>query len=308
MTERLRVGTRGSPLALAQTEEALARLRPLHPDVEFETVEIRTHGDEGYRDDLGTPLDGKRAFTKRIEEALHDRSVEFAVHSLKDVPTDLDPALELATIPARADPRDVLLANDGLTLQHLPAGVKVGTSSLRRKAQLLAEWPKLEIVELHGNVGTRLRKLDAGQFEAVVVAAAGLSRLGAGDRRPQPFPPEVLTPAPGQGALGLECRASDVHVRTILRSIEDPAARTEVEAERALSARLGGGCNVPFGALAVHEDGGLQLRAVVASPDGRRIVRAVAQAPAGDSARVVDTVGQRLLDGGAEDILREAGA
>lgn len=308
MTERLRVGTRGSPLALAQTEEALARLRPHHPDIAFETVEIRTHGDEGYPDDLGTPLDGKRAFTKRIEEALHDGAVDFAVHSLKDVPTDLDPALELAAIPPRADPRDVLLANDGLTMQHMPAGAKVGTSSLRRRAQLLAEWPKLEIIELHGNVGTRLRKLDAGQFEGVVVAAAGLTRLGLGDRRPQPFAPEVLTPAPGQGALALECRSSDERICKILQSIDDPSARSEVEAERALSARLGGGCNVPFGALAVHEDGAVNLRAVVASPDGRRIVRAMAQVPAGDWHHAVDAVAARLRDGGAEEILREAPA
>lgn len=306
MTERLRVGTRGSPLALAQTEEALARLRPLHPDLAFESVEIRTHGDEGYRDDLGTPLDGKRAFTKRIEEALHDGAVDFAVHSLKDVPTDLDPVLELAAIPPRADPRDVLLANDGLSVQRMPPGAKIGTSSLRRKAQLLAEWPKLEIVELHGNVGTRLRKLDAGQFEGVVVAAAGLERLGVGDRRPQPFAPEVLTPAPGQGALALECRASDARVRAILRSVDDPSARIEVEAERALSAQLGGGCNVPFGALAVHEEGAVNLRAVVASPDGRRIVRAMAQAPADAWGRTVDTVAARLREGGAEEILREA--
>ncbi len=306
MTERLRVGTRGSPLALAQTEEALARLRPLHPDLMFETVEIRTHGDEGYRDDLGTPLDGKQAFTKRIEEALHDGAVEFAVHSLKDVPTALDPALELAAIPPRADPRDVLLANDGLTMQHMPAGAKVGTSSLRRKAQLLAEWPRLAIVELHGNVGTRLRKLDAGEFDGVVVAAAGLNRLGAGNRRPQPFAPEVLTPAPGQGALALECRASDAGIVTILRSIDDPSARLEVEAERALSAELGGGCNVPFGALASYEEGAMALRAVVASPDGRRIVRSMAQAPADGWRQTVDAVATRLREGGAEDILREA--
>ncbi len=306
MTETLRVGTRGSPLALAQTEEALARLRPLHPDLAFETVEIRTHGDEGYRDDLGTPLDGKRAFTKRIEEALHDGAVDFAVHSLKDVPTDLDPALELAAVPARADPRDVLLANDGLTMQRMPPGAKVGTSSLRRRAQLLAEWPRLEIVELHGNVGTRLRKLDAGMFEGVVVAAAGLNRLGVGERRPQPFAPEVLTPAPGQGALALECRVSDVPTRTILRSVEDASARREVEAERAVSARLGGGCNVPFGALATHEDGALQLRAVVASPDGRRIVRAMAHAPADQWRPIVEAVEMRLREGGAEAILREA--
>lgn len=306
MTERLRVGTRGSPLALAQTEEALARLRSLHPGAVFETVEVRTHGDEGYREDLGTPLDGKRAFTKRIEEALLDGRVDFAVHSLKDVPTDLDPRLEIAAVPARADPRDVLVANDGLTLQRMPPGAKVGTSSLRRKAQLLAEWPTLEIVELHGNVGTRLRRLDAKQLDAVVVAAAGLDRLGLRERRPQPVPPDILTPAPGQGALALECRSSDARVHAVLQSVEDPAARAEVEAERALSARLGGGCNVPFGALASREEGSLGLRAVVASPDGRRVVRAMAQAPADAWRGTVDRVAERLMEGGADEILREA--
>lgn len=306
MTDTLKVGTRGSPLALAQTEEALARLRSLHPGVAFETVEIRTHGDEGYRDDLGTPMDGKRAFTRLIEEALRDGRVDFAVHSLKDVPTDVDPGLEIAAVPGRADPRDVLLANDGLSLQHMPAGSRIGTSSLRRRAQLLAEWPKLEIVDLHGNIGTRLRKLDAKQFTGVVVAAAGLRRLGVEDRTPLPFPPEILTPAPGQGALALECRTSDASVRHLLHAADDPTARMEVDAERSLSAMLGGGCNVPFGALATLSEGALALRAVVASPDGRRIVRAVAQAPA-DAWR--DTVGRaeaRLKEGGADEILREA--
>ncbi len=308
MTERLRVGTRASPLALAQTGEVLARLRAVHPDVPFETVEIRTQGDEGYREDLGTPVDGKRAFTKRIEEALVEGTVDFAVHSLKDVPTDLDARLEIAAVPSRADPRDVLVANDGLSLHRMPPGARVGTSSLRRKAQLLAEWPKLEVVELHGNVGTRLRRLDAGQFDGVVVAAAGLNRLGVGDHRPQPLPPEILTPAPGQGALALECRASDPSVRILLQSIQDPSARAETEAERALSARLGGGCNVPFGALATLAEGSLALRAVVASPDGRRIVRAIAEAPANAWRDTVETVAQRLVEGGADEILREASA
>ncbi len=308
MTAPLRVGTRGSPLALAQTEEALARLRAAHPDLAFETVEIQTHGDEEYREDLGTPLDGKRAFTKRIEEALLDGRVDFAVHSLKDVPADLDPALEIAAVPERADPRDVLVANDGLSLHHMPPGARIGTSSLRRKAQLLAEWPRLEIVELHGNVGTRLRRLDAKAFDGVVVAAAGLGRLGVGDRRPVPLPPEVLTPAPGQGALALECRASNATIHDLLRSIEDRTARAETDAERALSARLGGGCNVPFGALATLEQGFLTLRAVVASPDGRRIARAAAQAPAESHRETVDRVAARLLESGAEEILREAAA
>lgn len=305
MTEPLRVGTRGSPLALAQTEEALARLRAAHPELTFETVEIQTHGDEDYRADPGTPLDGKRAFTKRIEESLLEGRVDFAVHSFKDVPTDLDPALTVAAVPPRADPRDALVARDGLSVQRMPPGARIGTSSLRRRAQLLAEWPRLEVVELHGNVGTRLRKLDAKAFDGVVVAAAGLSRLGIADRRPQPLAPEILTPAPGQGALALECRASDTSVRNLLRSIEDRTARVETDAERALSARLGGGCNVPFGALATRAEGSLTLRAVVASPDGRRIVRAVAQAPAESGTETVDRVAARLRERGAEEILRE---
>ncbi len=306
MTDRLRVGTRDSPLALAQTEEALAQLRRAHADLEFETVEIRTQGDEGYREDLGTPLDGKRAFTKRIEEALRDGRVDLAVHSLKDVPTELVPGLEIAAVLPRADPRDVLVANGSHNLTHLPPGTRVGTSSLRRKAQLLAEWPKLQIVELHGNVGTRLRRLDAQEYDAVVVAAAGLSRLGMGDRKPQPIDPSVLTPAPGQGALALESRSSDAHVHALLQAVDDPASRAATDAERSLSARLGGGCNVPFGALATLEEGTLLLRAVVASPDGRRIVRALRQAPAAEAPATVDAVAARLLEGGADEILREA--
>ncbi len=308
MTARLRVGTRGSPLALAQTEEAIARLRSLHPDSTFTPVPLQTHGDEGYQDDLGTPEDGKRAFTKRIEEALLASEVDFAVHSLKDVPTELGAGLVLAAVPARADPRDVLLAHDGLTPQTMPPGATVGTSSLRRKAQLLAEWPTLHVVDLHGNVGTRLRKLDAKQFDAVVLASAGLERLRVGDRHPHPLAPDILTPAPGQGALALECRSSDAGLRALLASADDPAAHRETEAERALSARLGAGCNTPFGALGRLGDGTFSLQAVVASPDGRRVVRARAQVPAAEWEGTVDTVATRLLDGGAAEILREAGA
>ena len=303
MTERIRVGTRGSPLARAQTEEALRRLREAHPGLAFETVEIRTHGDEGYREDLGTGMDGKRAFTKRIEEALRDGRIDFAVHSLKDVPTEPVAGLEIAAVPARADPRDVLVAGDGVSLDRLPPGLRVGTSSLRRRAQLLAEWPSLRIIELHGNVGTRLHRLDANDFDAVVVAAAGIERLGLSGRRPQPIDPELVTPAPGQGALALEARSSDESVRDLLRRIEDPIARRETDAERALSARLGGGCNVPFGALASAEGARLRLRAVIASPDGRRVVRASVGGPASQVARTVDAVAAQLLEGGGQEIL-----
>ncbi len=306
MSDAWRVGTRGSPLARAQTEEALARLRALHPDATFEIVDIRTHGDEGYREDLGTGLEGKRAFTKRIDEALLDGSIDFAVHSLKDVPTEPVPGLEIAAVPSRADSRDVLVANDGLGLPNLQEGARVGTSSLRRRAQLLAEWPKLQVVELRGNLGTRLRRLDAKDFDAVVVAAAGLERLDLRDRRPQFLSPDIVTPAPGQGALALECRAKDQETRTLLRSVDDAAAHCATDAERTLSARMGGGCNVPFGALATLEDGALRLRGVVASADGRRIVRALAQAPAEEWRETVNAVAARLHEGGGDEILQEA--
>lgn len=305
MTERLRVGTRGSPLALAQTEEALRRLREAHPDLVFETVEIQTHGDEGYGQDLGTTLDGKQAFTKRIDEALRDGKIDFAVHSLKDVPTDPVPGVRVAAVPVRADPRDVLVAKGGVTLAGLRPEMRIGTSSLRRKAQLLAEWPLLRIVDLHGNVGTRLRRLDSEEFDGVVLAAAGIERLGLGGRRPWPIDPDRVTPAPGQGALAIEARTSDARIGSLLKPVDDPRARQETDAERALSARLGGGCNVPFGALATQVEGRLRLRAVVASSDGRKIVRATVEAPVSESARTVDAVAARLLEGGADEILKE---
>ncbi len=307
MSDALRVGTRRSPLALAQTELALARLRQAHPDVPFESVEIQTHGDEDYRRDLDTPLDGKRAFTKRIDDALLRGEIDVAVHSLKDVPATLTPGLRIAAILTRADPRDAFVANDALSLGYLPRGTRIGTSSLRRRAQLLAEWPLLDVIELRGNVGTRLRRLEAKDFDAIVVAAAGLERLHVTERRVQPISPGIVTPAPGQGALALECRDSDAGTLDLLRSIEDPIARRATDAERMLSARLGGGCNVPFGALATIQEGSLHLQAVVASADGRRVIRAEAQGPAETWEATVDAVGARLLEGGAKEILKETG-
>lgn len=305
MSRAWRVGTRGSPLALAQTEEVLARLRAGQPGIRVEPVVIKTHGDEGYPRDLGTPLDGKRAFTKRIEDALLAGEIDFAVHSLKDLPADLVEGLVVAAVPPRADPRDVLIARDGLSLDHLPAGTRIGTSSLRRRAQLLARWPGLAIADLRGNVGTRLRKLDAKDFDAVVLAAAGLARLHVRGRSMEAVPPDVLTPAPGQGALAVEAREDDATVRRLLETIEDPAARTATEAERALSRRLGGSCNVPFGALATVDGSTLTLRAVVASPDGRRIVRSTTSGSARDWEEAVGRSAGTLLDGGAKEILRE---
>ncbi len=305
MSRRLRVGTRGSPLALAQAEEVASRLARMHPDIALGTVVIRTHGDEGYRQDLGSSLDGKRAFTKRVEDALLADEIDIAVHSLKDVPTDAVEGVELAAIPPRADPRDVFVAHaEGLT-RDPPRGTKVGTSSLRRRAQLLARWPNLDVIELHGNVGTRLRHLDARDFEAVVLAAAGLDRLQIRGRFIEPLDPDVVTPAPGQGALAVECRSEDAETRALLAKLDDSPSRQAVEAERAVSARIGGSCNVPFGALATLDDGMMNLRAVVASVDGSRVIRAAAQGPAERSTALVESVSRALLDQGGRSVLEE---
>lgn len=305
MTTALRVGTRGSPLALAQTEEVLGRLRAVHPDLRTDTVVIRTHGDEGYREDLGTALDGKRAFTKRIEEALLDSHIDFAVHSLKDLPTETVDGVVIGAIPPREDPRDVLVGRGAIGPSDLGPGVRVGTSSLRRRAQLLAHWPGLVVEELHGNVGTRLSRLDAHEFDAVVVAAAGLRRLRVEDRRTHALPPTIMTPAPGQGALAVEARAGDHLVLDLLSTIDDSRTRRVTDAERALSARFGVGCNVPFGALATL-DRGITLHAVLADPDGRRIIRSEDH---GDESRwkeVVDSVWRKIVQAGGGDLVGEA--
>jgi hydroxymethylbilane synthase len=305
MNPALRVGTRGSPLALAQTEEVLGRLRAIRPDLRTDTVVIRTHGDEGYREDLGTALDGKRAFTKRIEEALLDGRIDFAVHSLKDLPTEAVDGVVIGAIPPREDPRDVLVGRGAINPSKLGPGVRVGTSSLRRRAQLLSHWPGLEVKELHGNVGTRLSRLDANDFDAVVVAAAGLRRLHVEDRRTHALPPNIMTPAPGQGALALEARAADRPILDLLSAIDDPRTRRTTEAERALSARFGVGCNVPFGALATL-DRGITLHAVIADSDGHRIVRCEDR---GDESRwhdVVDSVWRKLVREGGDTLIAEA--
>ena len=302
MTGTLRVGTRGSPLALAQTEEVVVRLHSVHPDLEMETVVIRTHGDDGYREDLGSALDGKRAFTKRIEDALLAGRIDFAIHSLKDLPTEMATGLVIAAIPPREDPRDAFVARDGLTPDDLAPGMRVGTSSLRRRAQLLSRWPGLEVIDLHGNVNTRLHRLDSRAFDAVIVAAAGLRRLRIEDRVAQPLPSDVMTPAPGQGALAVEARSGDHSVLNLLAAIDDPRARRVTDAERALSARIGGGCNTPFGALATL-DGGITLQAVLADPEGRRLVRSQDH---GDESRwkeVVDSVWEKLVRQGVADLL-----
>jgi hydroxymethylbilane synthase len=267
MPQTILIGTRGSALALAQAEGVARQLRDLGARVELRI--IKTTGDR-VQGPPEMPAE-KGVFVKEIEAALLAGEVRLAVHSLKDLPTDLKPGLLIAAVPLRADPRDALISR-GQRLADLPRGARVGTSSPRRRAQLLRVRPDLEMLPVRGNVDTRLRKLAAGDYDAIVLAAAGLERLGLGGRIVERLACEVCLPAPGQGALAVEARAGDEEAIGIARRIEDAASRACVEAERALLAGLGGGCRVPIGALAEAEGAALRLRGVVASPDGARAV------------------------------------
>ena len=267
---RLRIGSRGSQLALWQANHIAQALRDHGHDVEIEV--IHTTGDK-ITDVALSRVGAKGMFTKEIEEALDARHVDLAVHSLKDLPTELPEQFEIAAIPRREDPRDAFCSVKFSSLNALPQNANVGTSSLRREAQLRAIRPDLHIHPLRGNVDTRLRKLEAGEYDAIILATAGLRRLGKTELVREIMPVEVMCPAAGQGALAIEIRAGDVEVRRALEFLEDVAARLETDCERALLAKMGGGCQVPIGASAKFAGGSLQLEAVVASPEGREILR-----------------------------------
>jgi hydroxymethylbilane synthase len=288
------IGTRGSQLALWQARWVQSQLDGA------QIVIIKTTGDRISAAAL-PEVGGKGLFTKEIEEALLDGRADVAVHSLKDLPVEMDPRLVLAAIPRREDPRDALA---GAPLAALAAGARVGTSSLRRAAQLRRLRPDLQLENIRGNVDTRLRKLDEGQYEAILLAAAGLRRLGLADRIAEILEPEVMCPAVGQGALAVQCRADDEETLRRLAALEDPAARAEVTAERALLAELGGGCRVPIGGAAHLEGSTLRLTAIVASPDGARLARVSAEGTASDPAELGRRAAGELLALGAAEILR----
>ena len=291
------IGTRGSKLAMWQAHWIEQQLRALDTPTQIEI--IKTTGDkitDVALAKVGSKTGLKGVFTKEIEEALLDGRIDIAVHSLKDLPTEIDSRLAIAAIPERADPRDALV---GKRLDELEAGARVGTSSLRRAAQLRRLRPDVQVEGIRGNVDTRLRKLDEGQYDAVLLAAAGLERLGWQDRVAETLEPSVMCPAIGQGALAVQIRADDTATRKLVSSLNDPATKTAVSAERALLAALGGGCQVPLGGHARLYEERLTLSAIVVSPDGRE---SVATEVAGDP-REPEALGRK-----AADNLRQQGA
>jgi hydroxymethylbilane synthase len=299
---KLRIGSRGSKLALWQANHVADLLRARGHEVQIEI--IKTTGDK-ITDVALSKVGTKGMFTKEIEEALAEGRVDLAVHSSKDVPTELQSGFVLAAIMKREDPRDAFISIQYSRLEELPPGARVGTSSLRRQCQLKAMRNDLEIVSLRGNVDTRLKKLDAGEYAAIILASAGVRRLGLEDNVRYQIPPELMCPAVGQGALAIEARSGDSDVLHALEFLDHLATRQAIECERALLGALGGGCQVPIGAYAQNVGSELRLRAMVGRPDGSRILREVQTGPSSDSARLGARVAEKLLQRGAGKILQE---
>jgi hydroxymethylbilane synthase len=295
---RLRIGSRGSQLALWQAHHISGLLRQCGHEVELEI--IKTTGDKITEVALAK-VGTKGMFTKEIEEALAEGRIDLAVHSLKDLPTELSAGFEIAAITTRENPRDVFCSRDYKSIEDLPQGARVGTSSLRRQAQLKAVRPDLEIHPLRGNVDTRLRKLEAGEYDAVILAAAGLNRLGKTQLVRQVIPAEIMCPAAGQGALGIEIRSDDAVTRQHLLFLDDGAARATTTCERALLNKLGGGCQVPIGAFAEVRNGRLHLEAIVADPDGTKVLRE--SRDGSEPVQLGESVGNTLLQRGGDAIL-----
>jgi len=298
----LRIATRRSRLALWQAEHVKERLKALHPELDVELVPLSTRGDELLEVSLAKE-GGKGLFVKELENALAEGRAEIAVHSMKDVPAELPPGFALAAILAREDPRDAFLSLSHANLAALPAGAVVGTSSLRRQAQIAARYPALEIRPLRGNVDTRLAKLDRGEYAAIVLAAAGLKRLGLEARIRSHLSIEESLPAAGQAALGIECLSARADVVALVQALQDEDASACVRAEREVNRALGGSCTIPLGAFAEARDGHLRLRALVASPDGKRFARAEGEGAAARPEELGLRIAGLLRERGAAEIL-----
>jgi hydroxymethylbilane synthase len=304
MRKHLKIGTRGSLLATTQSTWVKKQIETHHPGVSVELVIIVTKGDKI----LDVPLamvGGKGLFVKEIEEALLRKDVDLAVHSMKDVPSELPEELHLGIIPLRENPHDAFISTRYKTLADLPQGATVGTSSLRRRAQLAALRPDLKIVDLRGNLDTRLRKLDEGQFQAIILAAAGLNRLGMSSRATGYFTAREMLPAVGQGALGIELRKDDAELLAGLAFLNDDKTTVAVAAERAFLHRLEGGCQVPIGAFAEVHNGKVELTGLVASIDGKEVLKDSLAGPIEEAKELGTQLANRLLDMGGREILAE---
>ena len=300
----LRIATRQSPLALWQAHYVKQRLEACHSGLRVELVPMVTRGDVI----LDTPLakvGGKGLFVKELELALLENRADIAVHSMKDVPVEFPEGLGLVTICEREDPRDAFVSNHYDSLDALPEGSVVGTSSLRRQCQLAERRPDLIIRSLRGNVGTRLGKLDNGDYDAIILAVAGLKRLGLESRIRVVLPPELSLPAVGQGAVGIECRLDDARTRELLAPLNHDETAIRVKAERAMNTRLEGGCQVPIGSYAELTEGELWLRALVGAPDGSQMVRGERRGKAQDAEQLGVSLAEELLDNGAREILAD---
>jgi len=302
MTDTIRIATRKSPLAMWQAEHVAAELRRRHDGLEVVIIGMTTRGDKI----LDAPLakvGGKGLFVKELEQGMLDRDADIAVHSMKDVPVDFPEGLHLAVIMDREDPLDAFVSNRFDGLDALPQGACVGTSSLRRQCQIAARRPDLRIEPLRGNVNTRLRKLDDGVYDAIILAAAGLKRLGFAERIRSCIPAEDSLPAIGQGAIGIECRSDDEHVHRLIEPLHHLGTAERVRAERAMNAKLQGGCQVPIAGHAIHDGDELYLRALVGTPDGTQLLRAEARAAGSAAETLGEAVADDLLGQGAAEIL-----
>jgi len=304
LRKQIRVGTRGSALALWQAEWVKAELERKYPGMTVTLTKIKTTGDKI----LDVPLakvGGKGLFVKEIEEAMLEGTIDIAVHSMKDVPTFFPDGLHLCAITKREDARDALISRNNVLFRDLPRGANVGTSSLRRQAQIMHLRPDFTIHQLRGNVDTRLRKLKEGQFDAIILAAAGLKRLGLADNVTEYISPEISLPAIGQGALGIECRVDDRELNDLTVFFNHPDSRTCVTGERALLRKLEGGCQVPIACYGQMKNGDLNLIGLVGSVDGKRIIKDSIEGRPEDADRLGVTLAEKLLSQGADVILRE---
>jgi len=304
MSKLVRIATRQSPLALWQAEYVKARLLELHPQLQVELVKMVTQGDKI----LDTPLakvGGKGLFVKELETGMLNGDADIAVHSMKDVPVSFPDGLGLAVICPRENPFDAFVSNQFGSIDELPQGAKVGTSSMRRTCQLRAWRPDLEILDLRGNVNTRLRKLDEGQYDAIILACAGLIRLGFADRIKQQIPDSISLPAIGQGAVGIEARTGDDRILNLIAPLNDADTAVRVAAERAMNHRLEGGCQVPIGGFAVLDGDQVYLRGLVGQPDGSKIISGEIRGSREQAEQIGQQLADELLSKGADKILAE---